>query len=157
MSGFVANIGPAGTMPGTTINSDEFWPGIDLDALRAAMRIGNEITAPRLEAAVVGALLNVNRQLSEWQGQQQDNGHSALNQVPAGKINGESDKVLNYLRAIRCAVAAELLERYSWYDTTNKGQDEADERRTSIDDLRRDLHWALSDLCKRRRTTVDLI
>lgn len=157
MSGFVANIGIPGPQPATSINSDDFWPGIDLDALRASMRIGNDVTPARLEVATVGALLNVNRQLRDWQGQQQDQGYTALRQVPAVQIGKESEKVHNYQRAVRCAVAAELLERYGWYDTTNSGQDEADERRPSIDDLRRDLHWALNDLRGRRRTTVDLI
>ncbi|WP_315807475.1 head completion/stabilization protein [Pseudomonas sp. C9-3] len=155
---FVANVGTPGTPPDvTTINSDEFWPGIELEGLRADLRIGQDIPPARLEVAVVGALLNVNRQLRDWQSQLQDQGYTALSQAPAPKVNGHSEKVQNYQRAVRCAVAAELLERYGWYDTTHSGQEDVDERRPSVDDYRRDLAWALSDLCGRRRMTVDLI
>lgn len=153
MSAFVAG----GTEPGGTINSDEFWPGIDLDDLRDAMRIGSDISAAKLEAAVIGALLNVNRQLVEWQGEQQDQGYSTLSAVPAKQINGQSALVQHYLRAVRCSVAAELAERYRWYDTTNSGNQNADELTPAIDEYRRDMAWALSDLVARPRTTVELI
>ncbi|MCY1403514.1 Phage head completion protein (GPL) [compost metagenome] len=153
MSAFVAG----GTEPGGTINSDEFWPGIDLDELRDSMRVGPDITAARLETAVVAALLNVNRQLGEWQGQQQDLGYPTLSAVPAKQVNGKSALVQHYLRAVRCAVAAELAERYRWYDTTNSGNQNAEELTPSIDEYRRDMAWALSDLVARPRTTVELI
>lgn len=153
MSAFVAG----GSEAGGTINSDDFWPGIDLDDLREAMRIGSDISAAKLEAAVVGALLNINRQLVEWQGQQQDQGYSTLSAVPAKQVNGQSVLVQHYFRAVRCGVAAELAERYRWYDTTNSGSKNADELTPSIDEYRRDMAWALSDLVARPRTTVELI
>ncbi|KAF1072708.1 MAG: hypothetical protein GAK45_00143 [Pseudomonas citronellolis] len=154
MSGFIAT----GSVPaGITINSDEFWPGIDLDELREALRIGADVTASKLETAVVSALLNVNRQLSEWQAQQQDKGYSTLNQVPSKTINGQSLQVVRYQRAVCCAVAAEIAERYTGYDTTNSGQQNAEERRPLIDEYRRDLSWALSDFLNRPRNTVELI
>ncbi|MDF3935364.1 head completion/stabilization protein [Pseudomonas citronellolis] len=154
MSAFVAS----GDEPaGVTINSDEFWPGIDLDALRDDMRIGADVSPAKLETAVVAALLNVNRQLVKWQAQQLDQGYTTLSQVPAKQVNGESTLVLHYQRAVRCATAAELLERYRGYDTTNSGNQNAEERTPSIDEYRRDLAWALSDLVNRPRSTVELI
>lgn len=154
MSAFVAS---GDATNGVTINSDEFWPGIDLDTLRDDMRIGSDVSNAKLETAVVAALLNVNRQLVEWQGLQQDKGYSALSQVPSRKVNDESALVLHYQRAVRCATAAELLERYRGYDTTNNGNQNAEERAPTIDDYRRDLAWALSDLVNRPRSTVELI
>ncbi|MDG9854108.1 head completion/stabilization protein [Pseudomonas nitroreducens] len=154
MSAFVAS----GDVPdGVTINSDEFWPGIDVDALRDDMRIGADVSPAKLETAVVAALLNVNRQLSEWQALQQDQGYTTLSQVPAKQVAGKSALVLHYQRAVRCATAAELLERYRGYDTTTVGNQNAEERTPTIDEYRRDLSWALSDLVGRSRSTVELI
>ncbi|MEX6717481.1 head completion/stabilization protein [Pseudomonas aeruginosa] len=154
MSAFVAS----GDVPdGVTINSDEFWPGIDVDALRDDMRIGADVSPAKLETAVVAALLNVNRQLSEWQALQQDQGYTTLSQVPAKQVAGKSALVQHYQRAVRCATAAELLERYRGYDTTNHGNQNAEERAPTIDEYRRDLAWALSDLVSRPRSTIELI
>jgi Phage head completion protein (GPL). len=40
MSGFVAS----GSTPGGHINTDPFWPSIDLDALRGTLRIDASVT-----------------------------------------------------------------------------------------------------------------
>ncbi|MCV6429360.1 MULTISPECIES: head completion/stabilization protein [Pseudomonas] len=154
MSAFVAS---GDVAAGVTINSDNFWPGIDVDDLRDDMRIGADVSPAKLETAVVAALLNVNRQLGEWQAMQEDQGYTALSQVPAKNVNDTSALVLHYQRAVRCATAAELLERYRGYDTTNIGNQNAEERTPTIDEYRRDLSWALSDLVGRPRSTIELI
>ncbi|WP_435605893.1 head completion/stabilization protein [Pseudomonas knackmussii] len=153
MSAFVAG----GELPGGTINSDPFWPGIDLDAVRAAMRIGADISPAKLEVAVISAIIDCNRALRAWQADQQGQGITELSQVPAPQIKGESELVHLYRRAVRCALCAELAERYRWYDTTNSGSQNADERTPSIDEYRRDQRWALNDLQGRPRSTVALV
>ncbi|WEJ70326.1 head completion/stabilization protein [Pseudomonas sp. PSE14] len=154
MSAFVAS---GDVAAGVTINSDEFWPGIDVDDLRDDMRIGADVSPAKLETAVVAALLNVNRQLGEWQSLQEDQGYTTLSQVPAKQVAGKSALVQHYQRAVCCATAAELLERYRGYDTTNIGSQNAEERTPTIDEYRRDLSWALSDLVGRPRSTIELI
>ena len=47
MSGFVAS----GSTPSGYINTDPFWPSIDLDALRGTLRIDASVTPARLETA----------------------------------------------------------------------------------------------------------
>ena len=153
MSGFVAG----GTVASGHINTDAFWPSIDLDELRATLRIDASVTAPRLETAAVAAAISVNRELSGWRAIQQAAGHSELAAVPSEKINDVSVLVHLYRRAIEAATGAEVCERYRSYDSTNSGNQNAEELTPSIDELRRDQRWAVRDFLGLGRTTVELI
>ncbi|WP_233098848.1 head completion/stabilization protein [Pseudomonas veronii] len=99
MSGFVAS----GPVASGHINTDVFWPSIDLDELRATLRIDASVTAPRLETAAVAAAISVNRELSGWRAIQQAAGHVELADVPSEKINNVSVLVHLYRRAIEAA------------------------------------------------------
>jgi len=153
MSGFVAS----GTVASGHINTDAFWPSIDLEQLRATLRIDASVTAPRLETAAVAAAITVNRELSAWRIVQQAAGHTELGDVPSDRINGVSVLVHLYRRAIEAATGAEVCERYRSYDTTNSGNQNADDLTPSIDEYRRDLRWAVRDFLGVNRTTVELI
>jgi len=153
MSGFIAG----GTVASGLINTDVFWPPIDLDQLRATLRIDASVTAPRLETAAVAAAISVNRELSEWRAIQQAAGHAELADVPGEKINDVSVLVHLYRRAIEAATGAEVCERYRSYDSTNSGHQNAEELTPNIDDYRRDLRWAVRDFLGINRTTVELI
>ncbi len=153
MSGFVAN----GSTPGGHINTDPFWPSIDLDQVRAALRIDNSVTPARLETAVINTAINVNRELEAWQLNKQAQGYNELREVPAQQVNGESVQVHLYHRAIQAGVGAEVCERYRSYDSTNAGNRNAEELAPNIDDYHRDLRWAIRDFLATPRTTVDLI
>lgn len=153
MSGFIA-----GGMPQSGhINTDPFWPSIDLDAMRAALRIDGSVTPARLETAVIAAAISINRELLTWRTAQIAAGHETLAAVPASQINGESELVHLYARAIQAATGAEVCERYRSYDTTASGDKKAENLQDNIDDYRRDQRWAIRDLLGIRRTTVDLI
>ncbi|TWC15704.1 head completion protein GPL [Pseudomonas sp. SJZ085] len=153
MSGFVAG----GTVASGHINTDAFWPSIDLDQLRATLRIDASVTAPRLETAAVAAAISVNRELSEWRARQEAAGHAELADVPGDKINDVSVLEHLYRRAIEAATGAEVCERYRSYDTTNSGNQNAENLTPNIDDYRRDLRWAVRDFLGINRTTVELI
>ncbi|WP_422776117.1 head completion/stabilization protein [Pseudomonas mediterranea] len=153
MSGFIAS----GNAAGGHINTDPFWPTIDLDQLRATLRIDASVTAPRLETAVVAAAISVNRELGEWRNAQQIAGHKALADVPGERVNGVLVRVHLYRRAIEAATGAEVCERYRSYDTTHSGNQNADDLTPSIDEYRRDLRWAVRDFLGINRTTVELI
>ncbi|NUT88899.1 head completion/stabilization protein [Pseudomonas corrugata] len=153
MSGFIAS----GNAAGGYINTDPFWPSIDLDQLRATLRIDASVTAPRLETAVVAAAISVNRELGEWRNAQQIAGHKALADVPGERVNGVLIRVHLYRRAIEAATGAEVCERYRSYDTTHSGNQNADDLTPSIDEYRRDLRWAVRDFLGVNRTTVELI
>lgn len=154
MSGFIANGG--GAEPFTLVN-DGWFPDIDADHLRAAMRLDGSITNARLEVAAVNAMITVNRELAAYKAREQANGYAALVDVPAVAIKGESELVHLYRRAVYCTAGAELAERYRSYDATADGNQRADDLTPSVDEYRRDARWAIRDLLGAVRTTVELI
>ncbi|WP_321851161.1 head completion/stabilization protein [Pseudomonas paraveronii] len=153
MSAFVAS----GTVDSGHINTDPFWPSIDLDGLRATLRIDGSVTPARLETAVIAAAINLNNELSEWRTAQQAAGYATLVEVPGDRIKDVSVKVHLYRRAIEAGTGAEVCERYRDYSATNTGSDKAEALTPNIDDYRRDLRWAVRDFLGRTRTTVELI
>ncbi|ARB30853.1 head completion/stabilization protein [Pseudomonas tolaasii] len=153
MSAFVAS----GPVTGGHINTDPFWPSIDLDNLRATLRIDASVTPARLETAVIAAAINLNRELSDWRAAQQAAGYTTLDEVPGDRIKDVSVKAHLYRRAIEAGTGAEVCERYRDYSATNTGNNKAEEVAPSIDDYRRDLRWAIRDFLEKSRTTVELI
>lgn len=154
-SAFVANASPSRTEADVT--SDAFWPDIALAEVRSAMRLAGDVTSERLRAAVVAGVIAVNDELAAWQRQQQAAGHAQLAEVPAPRIDGRSRLVQLYLRAVHCAAALEIGERYRSVDATAQGGQRADDMTPTLDELRRDLRHAISDLIGARRVTVELI
>lgn len=155
MSGFIANAGV--TPPSTDITSGNFWPAVNLEALRKELRIDGTVTNERLRAAAVAAIIDVNDDLDEWRGRQEAAGYTALADVPAPQVDGRSRQVVLYLRAVACATAAEVTERYRSFDASGAGDRKADALTPSIDELRRDLRFAIRDFLRVRRVTVELI
>ena len=153
MSAFVAS----GPVAGGHINTDPFWPSIDLDNLRATLRIDSSVTPARLETAVIAAAINLNRELSDWRTTQQAAGYATLADVPGDRIKDVSVKAHLYRRAIEASTGAEVCERYRDYSATNTGNNKAEETAPTIDDYRRDLRWAIRDFLGKNRTTVELI
>ena len=153
MSAFVAS----GTVVGGHMNTDPFWPSIDLDALRATLRIDSSVTPARLETAVIAAAINLNRELSDWRAAQQAAGYITLEAVPGDRIKDVSVKAHLYRRAIEAGTGAEVCERFRDYSATNAGNNKAEEVAPTIDDYRRDLRWAVRDFLGKSRTTVELI
>ncbi|MEZ0507371.1 head completion/stabilization protein [Pseudomonas sp. Env-44] len=153
MSAFVAS----GTVASGHINTDPFWPSIDLDNLRATLRIDASVTPARLETAVIAAAIDLNRELSDWRAAQQAAGYATLADVPGDRIKDVSVQAHLYRRAIEAATGAEVCERYRDYSATNTGNNKAEETAPTIDDYRRDLRWAVRDFLGKNRTTVELI
>ena len=153
MSAFVAS----GNVDSGHINTDPFWPSIDLDHLRATLRIDASVTAARLETAVICAAINLNRELSEWRTAQQAAGYLTLDDVPGDRINDVPVKAHLYRRAIEAGTGAEVCERHRDYSATNSGSQKAEDLTPNIDDYRRDLRWAVRDFLGINRTTVELI
>lgn len=153
MSGFVAG----GKSPSGHINTDPFWPSIDLDDVRGTLRLDSSVTAIRLETATIAAAITINREFKSWRETQQAAGYATLAEVPANKVKDVSEKIHLYQRAIYAATGAEICERYRSFDTTNNGNQNADELTPSIDELRRDQRWAVRDFLGLGRTTVELI
>lgn len=155
MSGFVANASPIGRPANVT--AGEFWPEIDVVALRESIRVPGDIHQARMRSTVVSAVMDVTRELAPWQTTQEAAGHTTLADVPAQVIDGQSRLVHLFLRAVGCATAVELHERYRSYDATAQGNQRADELAPSIDDIRRDQRNAICDLQGLPRATVELL
>jgi hypothetical protein len=153
MSGFVAG----GTVASGQLVSDPFWPAIDLDQVRARIRLDSSVTTERLKSAVIAAAITVNRELAGYRYAQVTSGYATLANVPGPQVDGLSERAHLYLRAIDAATAAEVAERYRSYDSTAKAQENAEALTPTIDEYRRDQRWAIRDFLGLARTTVELI
>lgn len=139
------------------ITNDGFFPDIDPRDIRAAQRVPSSITAARLRAAILGAMMTARIDLAAFASAAQAGGHSRLADMPAATLDGFSVLVLAYNRAIGLYAKAELIERHRDFDLTSAGASQASELEGSIGELRRDAQHALRDLKGINRTTVDLI
>lgn len=158
MSGFIAGGLPASApAPGAHINTDAFWPSIDIDKLRATLRIDSSVTAARLETAVIAAAISVNDELDEWRLAKLAEGITALADFPSMPVADTTKHLYLYGRAIEAATGAEVCERYRSYDTTASGSKKADDEAPTIEDYRRDQRWAIRDFLDKSRTTVELL
>lgn len=159
MSAFVAGgLPPQPETPEqNTLENAPFWPSFDLDDLRQSLRIDASVTHARLRDAAVEAMMSVNRELAGWRKAQQEQGYTTLAAVPGESINGVSEHQQLYRRAVYAATGAEVCERYRSYDTTGTGDRKAEDLQSNIDEYRRDQRWAIRDLLRVSRSTVELL
>ncbi len=150
---------PRDPAPLGKVSAGPWWPEIDLAALRDAMRLDGTITPQRLLPAVQEAVAATIGQLAAWAKTREDEGHASLAAVPALQIDGESINVQRFRRAVHCHAKANLLERYSDYDTTGRerGKDQGEARDDQAEHHRRDATWAVRDILGASRLTVELI
>ena len=152
---------PAPTAPlAGVIENDGWFPDIALADMRDAMRLDGTVTDARLVQAVVDAILQVNRELADWQSQHAQAAIAALVDVPATRINRESRLLAQYRRAVYSTAKADLIERYRDYDSTatslsdKKTMEWLDEAPGA---QRRNAQWAIADMIGRTHLTVELI
>ncbi|KGQ36698.1 MULTISPECIES: head completion/stabilization protein [Pasteurellaceae] len=136
------------------IRNDGFFPDLSLADFRHQARVDGTVTTARLQDAVIEAMASVNQELASLKTQYGDQPFYAIG---SPQINGESLMVYRYRRAVTCLALANLYERYTSYDTTNDGEKKAELLNESIDELRRDARFAISDMLKVRRINVELI
>jgi hypothetical protein len=146
---------PKPTAPASVTN-DGFFPDIDLQRLRGAVRLDGTVTTDRLRKAVVEAVISVNDELASWKARQQLAGVATLGQLEP-KIDGEAIQLHRYLTAIYSTVKADLNEKFRNFDATKSGVDEADKLLEMVEDERRAARWAIRDFLGQPRTTVELI
>lgn len=139
------------------ITNNPFWPDLDISEFRAEMRTDGTVTPARLRQAVLTAIAEVNAELFDFKQRQMGAGYTSLAEVPADVIDGESQRLQLYRRAVWCWTKATLTERYRDFDATASGNKKADEMVTTVDDLWRDVNWSLSRLQDKPRMIVELI
>lgn len=148
---------PTPSTPEDEIVSGPFWPNIDPKMVREAYRIDNTTTPARLRGSLIESIAETNNALLAWRIAHQDLGASTLAMIDADRIDGESILIHKYRRAVGVLTKALLLERTRDFDTTAKGDRDAEVLESQIGDHRRDWHAAIADMTGRPRTTVELI
>jgi hypothetical protein len=159
MGTLTGNGGAPATIPsddGPPISNDGFWPDVDLGALRAATRLTGNVTASRLRAAAIAAVLFVNDQLAVFRATKLAEGWTSAADMDE-TIDRQAKRVHRYLRAVACTVQADLAESYRDWDNTRAGDHRAESELTAADEFRRNAQWALADILGRARTVVELI
>lgn len=124
-----------------TIEGHDGWPDIDLKIARIIMRLNGTVTVERLKESLENAIQNVQSELADWK---------------SAKKEGMSLKEQGlYLRAVYFTAKADLTERYRDFDTTADGERRTEDLADSIDESRRNVRWAVSDILGRPRVTVE--
>ncbi|HEI8995184.1 TPA: head completion/stabilization protein [Klebsiella pneumoniae] len=146
---------PASDEP--VIKNTFFFPDIDPKRVREGMRLEQTVAPARLREAIKTGIAETNAELFLWREQQIAGGFSKLADVPADDLDGESVRVFYYLRAVTSMAAATLYERYRGVDASAKGDKKADSIDTTVDELWRDMRWAVSRVQDKPRCIVSQI
>jgi hypothetical protein len=158
MSGFACSpsiVPPPEPPASAAIVNDGWFPDINPEDLRKAVRIRDAVTGDQLADAIVRAMIWANPQLEPLKAR--NAGTANLAAVPSPQINGESRLVVLYRIAIAATVKASLVERQRDVDLTGAGQRKVDDIEPVIPDLRRDALHAIRDMLGVGRTVVELI
>jgi len=150
-------IAAGGTTETITITNASFFPDLQLQNFREAMRIDGTVTDSRAVHALEAAMYEANQLLAKWMQEQQDAGVDTIEGTPQPTWQPAGYHKSLYLRAVWSLAKSNLVERYRDYDSTGAGHDRAEALEMTDDDYRRDAAWALSDIRGRARTTVELI
>lgn len=154
---FLATESPPSADEETTITNDGWFPDIEPADVRAHARLDGAVTAPRLGVVLRLAMADVNGQLADYKASQVQAGHATLADVPGETIGNEPVWLIYYRQAITAHVQAALAEQYRDFDTTGHGDKRAEPLEATADMHRRNLHWAISAITQRPRSTVELI
>ncbi|MFT0694154.1 head completion/stabilization protein [Acinetobacter bereziniae] len=148
--GFVAN--GNSSKSGIKIESDSFYPIIELDQIREIVRIDGAVTDQRLQQIIIEEVIDVNRLLSRLKEKA-----SSLADLATTFINDEPDTDYLYLSAVSNGVSAKVNENYRNYDSSNSGANKAEKAELTVDDYRRNKQWAIQQLLGENHTIVELI
>lgn len=117
------------------------------------MRLEQTVAPARLREAIKSGMAETNAELYEYREQKIAAGFTRL----ADDIDGESIKVFYYERAVCAMAAASLYERYRGVDASAKGDKKADSIDSTIDELWRDMRWAVARIQDKPRCIVSQI
>lgn len=140
-----------------TVTSGKFYPVIDLNQMREAMRIDSTITSERLYQVATEAVIYVNQQLHNIEQQAVIHHWQTLADSIPQQINGNNLAETHYRHAVYNHAKALLSERYSDYDATGKTASRTDAKLQHADDYRRECYYAIADLLGQQRIDSELI
>lgn len=139
------------------ISNTFFFPSVDPVRVRELMRLEHTVTPERLRVAIKDGIAETNAELFEYRSAQMALGFKCLADVPAEILDGESVRCFYYLRAVVAMTTATLYERYRGVDASAKGDKKADDVESTIDELWRDMRWAVSRLQGKSRCIIGQI
>lgn len=143
---------------GSTVAADSWFPPIDCNACRKAMRIGKVVTHERLRFAIVGALLSVMGELAAWKAARVADGAADLDAVaPGEQVGGQTRLAALFARAVYTYAAADIAEHYRDLSATDEGDQRAEEIVPAAADYRRMSTLAIRDILGVTRTAIELI
>ncbi|HCB1401234.1 TPA: head completion/stabilization protein [Klebsiella variicola subsp. variicola] len=146
---------PASDEP--VIKNTFFFPDIDPKRVREGMRLEQTVAPARLREAIKTGIAETNAELFLWREQQIAGGVNTLADVPSDELDDESVRVFYYLRAVTSMATATLYERYRGVDASARGDKKADSIDTTVDELWRDMRWAVSRVQDKPRCIVSQI
>lgn len=138
------------------IANNGFWPEINPNDFREEERV-HSVTSKRLTQSLRAAMADVNRQLADYQAEQQESGRATIDEVPVENWQTPGDLQLLYRRAVYAQAQADLLERYRDASATGEGDERGEAKDLAADDYRADARWAIAELTGINHTTVELI
>lgn len=132
---------------GQVIEADGWFPGIDTNHVRKAIRLGEgSVTDARLAEAVLAGMLAGLKALSAWRSARALEGIEALADVSDLQLAGELVVDILWRRIVTFYAAAELVDGHTDVSATDDALDREDEKITQADRYRRKAYEAVADL-----------
>jgi hypothetical protein len=143
---------------GSFVASGDWWPDIDVNAMREEINLAGEIPHPRLRDAIRWAVINVTSELAAWAAVQQEAGFESLSDVEPQELIDQTPALeLQFRSAVGAMAAARLMQRNPDLTATREGSDRGDQRRAVADDLLADATRTIRQIQGEARTTSELI
>lgn len=101
------------------LDNEGFFPRINIAEWQCRFSIDSRKPASVLQDIVQGAMIAVNRDLSNFRCAQMDAGYLELSKVPCAQIGTDSELIILYVRAVHNRAAAEYLAEFADYATTD--------------------------------------
>ncbi len=141
-----------------TLANLPFYPDLQVEQFRAVTRTQDSVTDKRVEQALRTAMIDTNRELTQWCKKQEKNGHQTLDDVPSLTYGAASELNHQYHAAVYAQAKATLLEQYRDIDTNGpKGEARAGAFESGRDGYLREAREAIRNILGRSHLTVELI
>jgi len=154
---FIANPPDPASPEGANINGDGFFPDIDFNNMRDAMRVGTNVPDKRLVGILQNAWNHIADQLWLWRIDQEEKGHEKISDVNGRKIGEQNRLEFLFIRAVQYSAEAEIYDSYNDISATGKNEDLSETKRMSADDYRRNAIHTVRDITGQRRTMIGLV
>ena len=139
------------------IANTAFFPDVEPVRIRELLRLEHTVTPVRLRAAIIDGMAETNAELRDYRCEQMALGYERLADVPADAIDGESVRCFYYQQAVCAMATAKLYESYRGVDASARGDKKADNIESTIDEMWRDMRWAVSRLQDKSRCIIGQI